>query len=254
MKRTMKIPAAAILATAALLLPAAALAQPAEAPEAVYAKYHRAAIAADYAEMARLAPEPQRAALAKVDAADKALAARAIAPVMPRNYLVRSKTVEVKDFRVRLLVSGPGQLRPNAKPEILWGAIRMDVENGAWKVAEARWSTTPPADTLVVRGFGAAPLPAGTLPALPVVPNGPVLAAMNPSTATKTTAPAPAAPQSAAAAAKPAPPAKLPAAATAPRAPTTNAVGSTVERPLGTAKPGCVFKPVMSAEDLALCK
>jgi len=240
-------------AAALLVLPAAVLAQPAEAPEAVYAKYHRAAIAADFNEMARLAPEPQRAELAKIDAADKALAARAIAPAMPRTYLVKSKTVEVKDFRVRLVVSGPGQLRPQAKPEILWGAIRMDVENGAWKVAEARWSTTPPSQGLVVRGFGATPPPAGSLPVLPLIPNGPVLASNKPSGPTKTAAPAPAA-ASKYAVPGTAAPAKLPAAATAPRAATTNAVGSTVERPLGTAKPGCVFKPVMSAEDLALCK
>ena len=237
----------------ALLAAAPARAQPTEPPEAVYAKYHRALLAGSADEAARYVPEAQKKELAALSAEDKLAAMRRLSQVVPRSYLLKSKAVEVKDFRVRLVVSGPGQLRPQAKPEILWGAIRMDVENGAWKVAEARWSTTPPSQGLVVRGFGATPPPAGSLPVLPLIPNGPVLASNKPSGPTKTAAPAPAA-ASKYAVPGTAAPAKLPAAATAPRAATTNAVGSTVERPLGTAKPGCVFKPVMSAEDLALCK
>ena len=242
----------------ALLAAAPARAQPTEPPEAVYAKYHRALLAGSADEAARYVPEAQKKELAALSAEDKLAAMRRLSQVVPRSYLLKSKAVEVKDFRVRLVVSGPGQLRPQDKPEILYGAIRMDVENGAWKVAESRWSTTPPVAVNVVRGFGAGPAPATVAPGLPALPTAAQAASIAPKAAPATAKPAPMPAKPVAGAAHGSPPGSTsgstPSRAATGPASRPNAVGNTVERPLGAAKPKCVFKPVMSAEDLALCK
>ncbi len=238
----------------ALLAAAPARAQPTEPPEAVYAKYHRALLAGSADEAARYVPEAQKKELAALSAEDKLAAMRRLSQVVPRSYLLKSKAVEVKDFRVRLVVSGPGQLRPQDKPEILYGAIRMDVENGAWKVAESRWSTTPPVAVNVVRGFGAAPAPATVAPGLPALPTAAQAASIAPKAAPAAAKPAPMPAKPIAGAVHGSPAASSPSRAATGPASRPNAVGNTVERPLGAAKAGCVFKPVMSAEDLALCK
>lgn len=199
---------AAFLSLAAL---AASAARAAEEPDAVYAKYHRAAAAGNMIEMAQYTGAAQRAELLAMSAAQKNALVKMLAATMPRAYSLRNKTVTPEGKAARLLVSGPSGIKDGDKAEILYGTIRMRMEGGAWKVAESDWTTTPPAGLQAMQSAGK---PAA--------------------------APGPAAPKSA-------PPERAGAAL----------VGSTSAPPvrkLGKAKEPCLYKPVMTAEDIENCK
>lgn len=200
----MRLPAFLLIA----LLPLAALA--AEEPEAVYAKFHRAAVSGNIDEMVRYAPPAQRAELATMSAAQKEATVKMMAALLPRAYLLHNKTVNPNGQAARLVVSGASDFQPGDKPETLYGTIRMEVMGGEWKVAGMDWSNTRPAGAAEGRPAPrAAPAPAPNAPAAP--------------------------------------------AAAARRGP-VNAVGTPVEKKLGTAKPPCVYKPVMTAEDMENCR
>lgn len=188
-----------------LALPVAALA--AEEPDAVYAKYHRAAVTRDLDEMLLHASAAQRAELSGISAAQKDATMKMLEATMPRVYLVKNKTLAPDGRRARLLVSGPGGSVLDARSETLYGAITLVNEGGEWKVASSDWTNTPPAGLTSARAARAAP----------------------------------------GAAAKTAAPARGGGAM----------VGSTSappERKLGIAKEPCVYKPVMTAEDIENCR
>ena len=196
-------------------LPAAA----AEEPDAIYGRYHRAIVAGDAAEMLRHASAAQRAELAEMSAAQREAALKMIGSLMPRAFMLHDKTVLPGGTSARLLLSGPGGSVLDARSETLYGNVRMVLERGEWKVASTNWSNTRPP------GLQAA-------------------------------AKAPAAPQKAAAP----PPAAMPkapaqkAVAPARGAPVVGSINATPERKLGMAKEPCVYKPVMTAEDIENCK
>ena len=109
---------AAFLAIAALAaLPAAA----AEEPDAVYAKYHRAAVTRDLNDMLRYASAAQRDELSEASAAQKDAMMKMLESSMPRVFVLRNKTVAPDGKRARLLVSGPGGSVLDAKTETLYG-------------------------------------------------------------------------------------------------------------------------------------
>jgi hypothetical protein len=189
---------ARLLLLALLLPPCAALAQ--NEPEAVYAKFHRAAVSGDVDEMARYGHAPQRAEIASMSAAQKQATAKMMAVLLPRAYLLNSKTVAPNGQRARLIVSGASTFNPDGRPETLYGTIRMELENGEWKVGNMDWSNTRPAAFTQAKPAAAAP------------------------------------------------------ASRAPAARSGTAVGTQPERKLGAAKPPCVYKPVMTAEDVENCK
>ncbi len=98
--------------------------------------------------------------------------------------------------------------------QTMYGTARMLVEKGEWKVSEVNWSPEAP-------------------PMLsPVAPGG----AYAPRAGPKPAAAAPAAP------------------APARAAPLVGSTTNAPERKLGIAKQPCVFKPVMTAEDVENCK
>lgn len=197
----MRLPAFAtslLLVLFPLALPAA------EEPEAVYAKFHRAAVSGNLDEMVRYGPAAQRAELAAMSQAQKEASVKMMAALLPRAYLLQQKTVNPNGQSARLIVSGNSDFQPGDKPETLYGTIRMEMQGGEWKVAGMDWSNSRPAG----------------------------LAESRP------------APKAA--------PAPRPQAATARG--TVNAVGTPVEKKLGTAKPPCVYKPVMTAEDMENCR
>src|SRR5258706_16129940 len=107
------------LLLAAFLLPGAALAQ--TEPEAVYAKFHRAAVSGDVDEMARYGQAAQRAEIASMSAAQKQATAKMMAVLLPRAYLLNSKTVAPNGQSARLIVSGSSALGPDGRPETLDG-------------------------------------------------------------------------------------------------------------------------------------
>ena len=195
--------AAIVLVLAFAALPARA----ADEPEAVYARFHRAAASGNLEEMLRHAPDAQRAELAGMSQAQKDAAVKMVAAMLPRAFLLRNKSVTPDGKAARLLVEGPGQIVIGDKPEMLYGTIRLVMERGEWKVAETSWNNSPPA------AIQAAPAPR---------------------------APAPAAAQKSGAPAR--------------TVPVVGSLNAAPERKLGTAKPPCVFKPVMTAEDMENCR
>jgi hypothetical protein len=176
----------------------------ADEPEAVYAKFHRAVMAGDLAEMLKYGPAQRRAEIEGMSASSKEAALKMAQFMMPRAFTLQRKTVQANGRAATLIVSGPWA-DVDQKLDTMYGTVRMLQENGEWKVDETSWSNDKPA-------ILAAPKPA----AAPV------------------------------AAGKPAPKAAAP------------AVGSMQSaspgRTLGAAKPECIYKPVMTAQDMENCK
>ena len=197
----MKLATLRTLATAAILC-APCAAPAAEEPEAVYAKFHRAAISRNLEELFRYGPAERRAELASMSDAQKEAALKMAASMMPRAFVVKNKVVNPGGRTARLVVSGTGENLVAGRPETLYGEIMLVMERGEWKVDESNWSNEPPAN--VAAATKAAPVKATKPQAAPLT--------------------------------------RSPAAAPAPA------------RPLGTAKPPCVYKAVMTAEDVENCK
>lgn len=193
---------------AVLLLPTAALA--ADEPEVAYGKYHRAAVTGDLDELQRHVPAPQRNQIAAMSAAQRDAETKMLAATMPRAFTVRQKVVNPDGRGARLIVSGPEGTVLGARPTMLYGTIRMEKEQGEWKVSETNWSNEQPAPLAAQRAGGAA----GGAPQ-------------------KGAARPPASPGS---------------------PPVVGSMSGAPERKLGTAKPPCVYKPVMTAEDLDNCR
>ncbi len=193
----MNIPALLTVVAVLVSFPPAAAA--ADEPEAVYARYHRAAMAGDLDEALKYSPAQRRAEMQGASAATRDAALKLVQYMMPRAFKLENKTVGARG-RATLVVSGPWE-SDGSEMRTVYGTVRMVNENGEWKVAEASWSDEKPA------------LP----PAQP---------AAAPSQAEKN----------------------------ATSAKGAQAVGSAPARKLGEAKPECVYKPVMSAEDMERCR
>ena len=101
----------------------AAPAQPQDEPEAVYAKFHRAGLVADYDAMLKYGI----AAKAK----ERKEFLQVLARLLPRHYSVVEKIVEEGGTRALLRLRGA--------PEAVSGAITLVKEKGEWKVDEANW-------------------------------------------------------------------------------------------------------------------
>jgi len=194
---------AAFLSLTAL---AAAPALAADEPDAVYAKYHRAAVTRDLNEMLQYASAAQRQELSGFSAAQKDAAMKMLEATMPRAFVLKNKTVAPDGKRARLLVNGPGGSVLDAKLETLYGTVTMVKEQGEWKVGTADWSNNPPAGMAAAPAPRAAPAPAAK--AVPARGGGALVGSTS------------------------APP----------------------ERKLGIAKEPCVYKPVMTAEDMENCR
>jgi len=190
-----------------LLLSSASFA--ADEPEVVYAKFHRAVMAGDLAEMLKYGPAQRRAEIQGLSDSSKEAALKMAQFMMPRAFALQWKTVQANGRGATLIVSGPWA-DESERLRTMYGTVRMLNENGEWKVDEASWSSEKPA----------------------------ILSTAKP--------PAPPA-----AAGKSAPKAS----AGAKDAPTAGSVPSaTPGRTLGEAKPPCVYKPVMTAQDMENCK
>jgi len=203
-----------------MMMPAVA----ADAPEAVYARYHRAILAGNADDMLLHADASQRTRFARMKPDQKPAALKLQAAMMARTWQLRDKLLSPDGKAARLVVSGPGE-GPGAPP-VLYGVVRMTLAADNWKVIEANWSPDSPA----------------------------LLAPKNPGGAYSPPPVATPAPAGAPAAAKSAPAAKGP---PAPRPVAAPIVGSTTgapERKLGRQKPPCEYKPVMTAEDIENCK
>ena len=190
-----------LLSAAFIFLPG--IASAADEPETVYAKFHRAAVSGNLDEMLQYGPAQRRSEMQGLSAAHKEAAIKMAQLGVPRAFQLERKTVN-PNGRATLIVSGPMDDAVRGK-ETVYGTIKMQLENGEWKVAESNWSSDKPA-------ILATPKPAA----------------------------APAAADKAGTAAS--------------LAKGAQAVGSASGRKLGAAKPECVYKPVMTAEDVERCR
>jgi hypothetical protein len=188
-----------------------------EEPEAVFAKFHRAMLDGNVAEMKkygtpggakdmdRLPPEQQKAMLEMVK------------KLLPATYTITGREGAGSGSMI-LKATGQGTDLMTGKPQPQYGQIRMVKMGNDWKVDKTSWNNRDESG-----GAGAPPAsrPAVAQPKVQAKP--PALAAT----------PAPARPVSGSAGA---------------------VYGAPVQKKLGEAKAPCVYKPVMTQQDLDNCK
>jgi hypothetical protein len=113
----------------ALLFAVPALA--AEEPEAVYAKFHNAAVQANLSEMSKWGTAAGAAEIAAMPAAMQQQMLKFLASVLPRTYTVDDKRLE--GDRATLKVSAQQQ------QGTIRGIVALVKEGGEWKVEHAKW-------------------------------------------------------------------------------------------------------------------
>ena len=109
----------------------AAPAQPQDEPEAVYAKFHRAGLMANYEAMLKYGTAAKAKEMAPMAPEERKRLLEVLARLLPRRYAVVEKTVEEGGARARLRLRGA--------PEAVSGTITLVKEKGEWKVDEANW-------------------------------------------------------------------------------------------------------------------
>jgi len=119
----------ALALTLALGIAAPALAQ--EPPEAVYAKFHRAGLAADYEGMRKYESAAKVKEMEPIPPEQREPILAALARTLPRSYSVVEKTVEEGATRAVLRLRG-------TQPAIS-ATITLVKEKGEWKVDDANW-------------------------------------------------------------------------------------------------------------------
>jgi hypothetical protein len=124
---------------------AVTLAFAAEEPEAVYAKFHRAVLAGDFAEMARYGSAAKAAESAAMPAALRQASLELVRRLMPKGYSVAGKRFDPGGERVTLrLVSQAGA------GGIATGTATLVREKSEWKVDEVNWGSGPAARSAAV--------------------------------------------------------------------------------------------------------
>jgi len=122
----------AILVALLLALPAHAE----ESPEAVYAKFHKAGLEANFQEMRKWGTVAKGNEIAAMPAAMQDSMLKFLAAVLPRTYTVDRRTVD--DVQATLHVTAKQDSGP------VYGVITLLKEDGDWKVDEAKWGEPPP--------------------------------------------------------------------------------------------------------------
>jgi len=201
----------------------AALPAAAEEPDATYAKYHRAAVSGDLKEVLEHASAQQRREITGLSPAQREATVKMIASTMPRAFRLLNKTVAPGGGSAVLLLSGPGGSVLDDKAETLYGDVRLVREGGDWKVATTSWSNEPPAN------MRSAAIPRN-VPA-PAAATAPQKTADGKPAVKKPAAPAPAR-----------------------GAPMVGSPNAAPAHKLGMQKEPCVYKPVMTAEDMERCR
>jgi hypothetical protein len=116
---------------ACCLLAAAPLAAwAADEPDAVYAKFHAAVLAADFGEMRKHGTAKKGEEIASLPAVAREAALGLMARMLPKYYKVDRRTIEADGSRATLHLSA-GRA---------YGTVLLLKEGGDWKVDEARWA------------------------------------------------------------------------------------------------------------------
>jgi len=118
------------------IMATSALAQ--DEPEAVYAKFHRAGLAADYDGMRTYECSAKANEMDPIPPGERKQILQALARLLPRTYSVVEKTVEEGGKSALLRLRGTQQ-DLDGKPRSVSGTITFVKEKGEWKVDEANW-------------------------------------------------------------------------------------------------------------------
>jgi len=144
-----------LFAIALFLAPYASFA--ADEPEAVYAKYHHAAMAGDLDEMLQYGPAQRRAEMRGASASTRQATLRMAQGTMPRAFKLERKVLNQKN-QATLVVSGPWA-GDGDRLDKIYGTVQMLMENGAWKVDDVIWSAEKPAILSAPKPAPVAPAP-----------------------------------------------------------------------------------------------
>lgn len=131
-------------ATRTLIAVAAFLAFPlaasaADEPEAVYAKFHSASLAANFDEMRKYGTAEKAGDMAWMPAWLHQAILRFLAKVIPKTYTVAGKTLTPDSNGATLRLTATTESRPGEKPETVNGTVKLVKEKGEWKVDEVKW-------------------------------------------------------------------------------------------------------------------
>lgn len=131
-------------ATRTLIVVAALLAFPlaapaAEEPEAVYAKMHNAALAANYDEMRKYGTTQKADDMAWMPAWLRQPILRFLAGMLPKTYTVAGKTLAPDGNGATLRLTATTGSRSGEKPETVNGTVTLVKEKSEWKVDEVKW-------------------------------------------------------------------------------------------------------------------
>lgn len=233
-KQTKPVPQIAQKAAPRRQAPAApsapAVAAPVDDPAAVYRNFHQAMIDADMDGMRKWGTKAKGDELAAASAVEKKMMLGLMASMTPKTYQVKSSEVSADGSKATLYLSA--EQVDKGKTETVLATVTLLKEGGAWKVDLSSWGGSQPSGPAPQ---SAAAKPAAAEPPKPVAVELPKQAAA-PTPAARLAPAAPVAqPRSA--------PSRSEAAAAKPAAPT-----------LQQSKPPCIYKPVMSDEDLARCR
>lgn len=147
-----------------LVLPLAAPAQ--EPPEAVYARLHAAALAANSEAALAHATKARQAELAGMAKAEKDAFFKMMAGLMPRTYTVTGKQVAPGGRSAVLRATGTGEFMGRGQ---MYAEVKFQMEGSAWKVDTWEWTSTPPAGPMAAPAAAAPPpKPQAKAPSRPV--------------------------------------------------------------------------------------
>lgn len=202
----------------------------ADDPEVVYRRFHEAIVARDVAEMRKWSAAKLGAVIDAGSAVENKMAIAMAAGTMPKTYSVAGTELSPDGASATLRLA-PGGTQGGEK---LSGTAKLVKEGGGWKVLSYEWTQEW---SMGSKPAVATPKPAAAEPVKPAE------------------APQPPKPAAASApAAVPAPPAApAPQPKAAPRRSESTA-GKPAAPTLQQAKPACVYKPVMTDEDIARCR
>lgn len=155
----MKIPAIPAFAVAlCFLLPGPAAAQ--EEPEAVYAKFHRALLSGNVADLNKYGSPEGGAHLASMSPEQRREMTEIVKRMIPHSYTITSRQLSREGNRYRLTATGTRPPQAGRKPEPRDATITLVKHGGAWKVDEANWTNDQSS------GLMAVPIPTTPPPAV----------------------------------------------------------------------------------------
>jgi hypothetical protein len=108
----------------------------AEEPEAVYAKFHKAGLEANFDEMRKWGSAAGAAEIAAMPAAQRQEALKFLAGMLPKTYRIDRKSVDASRAILRVSSKQP--------QGIVYGVVNLIKEGGEWKVEEEKWGEPAP--------------------------------------------------------------------------------------------------------------